>query len=133
MPPGRILKRSIIRLETPLPYAASWASGGEPSGTIKVRSEVDAVVLMYQARSFLAAGWKSIDQRVPITLVRTATLVVAGRGLSVPSVATHNTAGGGVAVLYLAGDCSRAESATGWLYQPAGRVTVSQPAQGAEH
>jgi hypothetical protein len=41
--------------------------GGETSGTIKVRNEVDAVVLMYQARSFLAAGWKSIEQRVPIT------------------------------------------------------------------
>jgi hypothetical protein len=32
-----------------------------------VRCEVDAVVLMYQARSFLAAGWKFIEQRVPIT------------------------------------------------------------------
>jgi hypothetical protein len=40
---------------------------GEPSGTISVRSEVDAVVLIYRARSFLAAGWKSIEQRVPIT------------------------------------------------------------------
>jgi hypothetical protein len=29
--------------------------------------QVDAVVLMYRARSFLAAGCKSIEQRVPIT------------------------------------------------------------------
>jgi hypothetical protein len=55
------------RLRAGQQFSWSWASGGEPSGTIKVRSEVDAVVLMYQARSFLAAGWKSIEQRVPIT------------------------------------------------------------------
>ena len=30
-------------------FSWSWTSGGETSGTIKVRSEVDAVVLMYQA------------------------------------------------------------------------------------
>jgi hypothetical protein len=44
-----------------------WTCDGEPSGTISVRTEVDAVVLMYRARSLLAAGWKSIEQRVPIT------------------------------------------------------------------
>jgi hypothetical protein len=55
------------RLHAGYQFSWSWGSGGEPSGTIKVRSEVDAVVLMYQARSFLAAGWKPIAQRVPVT------------------------------------------------------------------
>jgi hypothetical protein len=35
------------RLRAGQQFSWSWASGGEPSGTIKVRSEVDAVVLMY--------------------------------------------------------------------------------------
>ena len=45
----------------------SWACLGEPSGTIKVRVEEDAIVLIYSARSLLAAEWKAIEQRVPIT------------------------------------------------------------------
>jgi hypothetical protein len=55
------------RLHAGHQFSWSLGSGGEPSGTIKVRSEVDAVVLMYRARSFLAAGWKPIEQRVPVT------------------------------------------------------------------
>jgi hypothetical protein len=39
-------------------FSWSWTCGGEPSGTIKVRTEMDAVVLIYRARSFLAE-WKS--------------------------------------------------------------------------
>jgi hypothetical protein len=45
----------------------SWACLGEPSGTIKVRVEEDAIVLIYSARSLLAAEWKPIEQRVPMT------------------------------------------------------------------
>jgi hypothetical protein len=41
--------------------------GGEPSGTIQVRTEADAVVLIYRVRSLLAAEWKSIEQCVRIT------------------------------------------------------------------
>jgi hypothetical protein len=48
-------------------FSWSWTSGGEPSGSINVRAEADAVVLSFRARSFLAAGWKPIEQRVPIT------------------------------------------------------------------
>jgi hypothetical protein len=32
-----------------------------------VRTEADAVVLIYRARSLLAAEWKYVEQRVPIT------------------------------------------------------------------
>jgi hypothetical protein len=34
---------------------------------MKVRTEADAVVLIYRVRSLLAAEWKSIEQRLPIT------------------------------------------------------------------
>ena len=46
-------------------FSWSWTSGGEASGTINVRTEADAVVLIYRVRSFLA-GWKSIEQRVAV-------------------------------------------------------------------
>ena len=54
------------RLHAGQQFPWSWTSGREPSGNINVRAEVDAVVLIYRVRSFLA-GWKSIEQRVPIT------------------------------------------------------------------
>ena len=45
----------------------SWTCLGEPSGTINVRVEEDAIVLIYRARSLLAGEWKPIEQRVPMT------------------------------------------------------------------
>jgi hypothetical protein len=45
----------------------SWTCLGEPSGTISVRVVEDAIVLIYRARALLAAEWKPIEQRVPIT------------------------------------------------------------------
>jgi hypothetical protein len=55
------------RLRAGQHFSWSWTCGGEPSGTIKVRTEGDAVVLIYRARSLLATEWKPIEQRVPIT------------------------------------------------------------------
>ena len=54
------------RLRAGQQFSWSWTSGGEPSGTVNVRTEVDAVVLIYRVRSFLAE-WKSTEQRVSIT------------------------------------------------------------------
>jgi hypothetical protein len=54
------------RLRAGQQFSWSWTSGGEPSGTINVRTEADAVVLIYRVRSFLAE-WKSTEQRVSIT------------------------------------------------------------------
>ena len=54
------------RLRAGRQFSWSWTSGGEPSGTINVHTEADAVVLIYRVRSFLAE-WKSIEQRVSIT------------------------------------------------------------------
>ena len=95
-------------------FSWSWTSGGERSGAINVRTWADAVVLSFRARSFLAAGWKSIEQRVPITW----TLCHLGgrRPWFICSVRSNTQyCGRRVAVLYLAGKSSRAESAMGWL------------------
>ena len=40
---------------------------GDPSGSIKVRTEEDAVIFLYRVQSFLAAEWKPVEQRVSIT------------------------------------------------------------------
>jgi hypothetical protein len=48
-------------------FTNSWTFGDERSGSIKVSTERDAVVLMYQTSDGLATDWKSINQRVPIT------------------------------------------------------------------
>ena len=55
------------RLRPGLFFSWSWTCNGEPFGDIKVRTEADAVVLMYRARSYGGAEWKSVEQRVPIT------------------------------------------------------------------
>src|SRR5215472_12231414 len=55
------------RLCPGLSFSTAWTSGGEPVGSINVRSEIDAVVLMYRARTSAEADWKSVEQRVPIT------------------------------------------------------------------
>jgi hypothetical protein len=47
-------------------FSWSWTCGGEPSGNINVRTEANAVVLMYRSRSYGATEWKSVEQRVPI-------------------------------------------------------------------
>jgi hypothetical protein len=47
-------------------FYSLWARGGEPSGRINVRTECDAVVLIYRSRSRGAGEWKSIEQRVLI-------------------------------------------------------------------
>jgi hypothetical protein len=55
------------RLHAGQQFSWSWTCGGEPSGNISVRSEPDAMVLMYRSRRWVATEWKSIEQRVPIT------------------------------------------------------------------
>jgi hypothetical protein len=47
-------------------FSWSWTRGGEPSGNINVRTEQDAVVLMFRSRTYGDAEWKSVEQRVPI-------------------------------------------------------------------
>jgi hypothetical protein len=48
-------------------FSYSWTYGGEPFGSISVRIEADAAVLMFRSRSWGDTEWKAIEQRVPIT------------------------------------------------------------------
>jgi hypothetical protein len=48
-------------------FSSSWTRGGEPSGSITVRTEPKAVVLMFRSRSWQGSEWKSVEQFVPIT------------------------------------------------------------------
>ena len=48
-------------------FTTSWTWGDEPAGSIRVRSEADAVVLMFASRSRTDAEWKSVEQRISIT------------------------------------------------------------------
>jgi hypothetical protein len=55
------------RLHAGQNFSLSWSRGGEPSGSIGVRTEADAVVLMFHARRGGDTEWKSVEQCVPIT------------------------------------------------------------------
>jgi hypothetical protein len=91
------------RLRAGQEFSWSWTCDGEPSGTIKVRAEPDAVVLIYRASGFLSAEWKSIEQRVPITW--TNCRFGGRRPWFVCSVrANGQHCGRRVAVLYAAGE-----------------------------
>jgi hypothetical protein len=55
------------RLSAAQTFSWAWACAGEPSGSIKVRTEQDTVTLIYRTRHLLAADWKAVEQRVPVT------------------------------------------------------------------
>ena len=55
------------RLCPGLSFSCSWNWGEEQFGSINVRTKTDAVVLMYRARGWRDADWKSVERRVPIT------------------------------------------------------------------
>jgi len=48
-------------------FTYSWTSGGKPFGSISVRTEEDAVVLVFSSRRSPDSEWKPVEQRVPIT------------------------------------------------------------------
>jgi hypothetical protein len=56
------------RLDPGQRFSWSWTRGGEPAGTIAVQVEGAAVVLSYRSYSSASNEWKSIQQRVPISL-----------------------------------------------------------------
>src|SRR5690348_12954809 len=55
-------------------FSWGWSCGGEPSGSIQVRTRSDAVVLSYGVRPLFATEWKPLD------------LAAAIRGSSAPSL-----------------------------------------------
>jgi hypothetical protein len=48
-------------------FSWAWSRDGEPVGNINVRTESDAVILIYRSRNWGDAEWRSVNQRVPIT------------------------------------------------------------------
>jgi hypothetical protein len=89
-----------------LPLPRGWAgAAGEVLGTARgnVRTEEDAVVLLYRARSLLATEWKAMEQRVPITWTNCH---VGGRRpwFICPVHRNGRYCGQRVAVLYAAGE-----------------------------
>ena len=82
---------------------ALFGGRSDPFGCIKVRIETDAVVLMYRARSWGDADWKSVEQRVPITW--TACRLGGHRpGFVCPIYSDGQYCGRRVALLYGAGE-----------------------------
>jgi hypothetical protein len=48
-------------------FSYSWTCVGKPFGSIRVRTEEDAVVLVFSSRRAQDSDWKYVEQRVPIT------------------------------------------------------------------
>jgi hypothetical protein len=83
-------------------FSWSWRRGGEPAGSITVRVEPAAVVLSYRCGSG-SGGWKSVQQRVPISV--TACHLDGQRPWFVCSVYSNgHYCGRRAAILYCAGE-----------------------------
>jgi hypothetical protein len=98
-------------------FSCSWTCRGKPSGNINVRSEPDAVVLIYRYRwrSWGPTEWKSVEQRVPITW--TACHLGGSRPWFICSVyAGGRYCGRRVAVLYGAGELFACRRCYGLAY-----------------
>ena len=109
-----MLRSTITTVSAPA-NSSFRACGGEPSGNINVRTEANAVVLLFRSRSYGDAEWKSVEQRVPITW--TTCHLGGGRAWFVCSVYS----GGGycgrrVAVLYGAGELFACRRCYGLAY-----------------
>jgi hypothetical protein len=103
------------RLQAGRCFSCSWTCAGEPSGTINVRAECDAVFLIYRAQSWGSSEWKSIEQRVPITW--TACHLGGQRPWFVCSVYSGGRyCGRRVAVLYGAGELFACRRCYGLAY-----------------
>ena len=64
---GSICRRSATGLLRPgQMFPVSWNRAGVPCGSISVRTEPDAVVLIFRSQHPGETEWKSTEQRVPI-------------------------------------------------------------------
>jgi hypothetical protein len=97
-------------------FSSLWTRGGEPSGSIDVRTECDAAVLSYRSRSWGGREWKPIEQRVPITW--TACHFGGQRPWFVCAVYSNGRyCGRRVAVLYGAGELFACRRCYGLAYE----------------
>jgi hypothetical protein len=91
------------RLRPGQQFSWSWTHGGKAAGSITVRVECDAVVLSYRSCSWGSSEWKSIQQRVPISL--TACHLGGQRAFFICSVYCNGRyCGRRAAILYGAGE-----------------------------
>jgi hypothetical protein len=103
------------RLQAGQYFSCSWTRDGEPFGSVGVRTEGDAVVLIYRSRSWGASEWKSCAQRVPITW--TACHLGGQRPWFVCSVyADGRYCGRRAALLYAAGELFACRRCYGLAY-----------------
>jgi hypothetical protein len=85
------------------------------SGSVKVRTESDALVFSYDARVLFATEWKSIEQRVPIDW--TACHLAARRPWFTCAICINGQyCGRRVGVLYVAGDLFACRKCYGLAY-----------------
>jgi hypothetical protein len=54
------------RLHAGQSFSYSWTWCGKPFGSINVRTDPDAVVLIFKSRTSEDSEWRSVEQRVPI-------------------------------------------------------------------
>jgi hypothetical protein len=91
------------RLDPGQQFSWSWTRGSEPAGSITVHVESAAVLLSYQSCGLGSSEWKSIQQRVPISV--TACHLGGERPWFICSVYSNaRFCGRRAAVLYCAGD-----------------------------
>jgi hypothetical protein len=91
------------RLHPGQQFSWSWTRGGEPVGSIVVRVESAAVVLTYRSCPSGSNEWKSIEQRVTISV--TACYLGGQRPWFICSVYSNGRyCGRRAAILYCAGD-----------------------------
>ena len=121
------------RLSTGQYFSCSWSFGGEPSGSITVRTGPNAVFLTYRVRSYEDTQWKSIEQRVPITW--TECHLGGRRPWFVCSVYSGGRyCGRRVAVLYGAGELFACRRCYGLgICEPTRSVAPSRPREGTEN
>ncbi len=101
----------------------SWTRCGEPVGNITVRVESDAVVLSYRSCRSGSSEWKSIQQRVPISL--TACRLGGVRPWFVCSVYCNGRyCGRRAAILYCAGELFACRRCYGLSYASQQQTTL---------
>ena len=106
-------------------FPVSWNRAGVPCGSISVRTETDAVVLIFRSQHPGETEWKSTEQRVPI--LWTACHLGGRRPwFRCPVYSNGQYCGRRVAVLYAAGDLFALPALLRFgLRQPAGEPAKS--------
>ena len=92
-------------------FPVSWNLAGVPCGSISVRTESDAVVLIFRSQHPGDTEWKSTEQRVPI-LWTAAILAAVAPGFAVRTIQRDNTAAGASPSFTPRAICSPADTVT---------------------